>query len=132
MMFPQERLQVRCRHRQDGVIDGRSFSPKVDQVGQLVLFQLFAGLRVIQWIERHGVTAQLHPHQHENRQAFEQRRAFFVLSLIVSMFVSRMTAAPDEQATVKLGDISFGTNALFNALAAITVVTLVGLYAVLW
>ncbi len=56
----------------------------------------------------------------------------FLLSLVVSMAVSRMTAGPDEEATVKLGDIRFGTNALFNTLASMTVAMLVGLYAVLW
>jgi len=56
----------------------------------------------------------------------------FVLSLVVAMVVSRLTAAPEEEATVKLGDIGFATSALFNTMAAITVVILVGLYAVLW
>jgi len=56
----------------------------------------------------------------------------FVLALIAAMVVSRMTAAPDEERTVKLGDIAFGTSTLFNTLAAVTAATLVGLYVWLW
>lgn len=56
----------------------------------------------------------------------------FMVAIVAAIIVSRMTAEPDEESTVKLGDIGFATNALFNTLATITVFTLVGLYAVLW
>ncbi|MEM6585352.1 MAG: sodium transporter, partial [Pseudomonadota bacterium] len=56
----------------------------------------------------------------------------FVVTLIAAIVVSRATTQPDEEATVKLGDIGFATNSLFNTLASMTVVTLVGLYIVLW
>ncbi|MEL6530588.1 MAG: sodium/solute symporter [Pseudomonadota bacterium] len=56
----------------------------------------------------------------------------FLLALVAAAVVSRMSAAPDEERTVKLGDISFATTSLFNTLAAITVAILIGLYVVLW
>ncbi len=56
----------------------------------------------------------------------------FVLSIIAAMVVSRMTAAPDEERTVKLGDIAFATSTLFNTLAAITIAIFIGLYVILW
>ena len=43
-----------------------------------------------------------------------------------------MTGAPDEERTVKLGDIGFATTTLFNTLAALTVAIFVGLYVILW
>ena len=56
----------------------------------------------------------------------------FMVALVAAIGVSRATTEPDEEATVKLGDIGFGTNSLFNTLASMTVVILVGLYIVLW
>ena len=56
----------------------------------------------------------------------------FLVSIIAAMIVSRMTSAPDEDRTVKLGDIAFATSTLFNTLAAITVAVLIGLYVWLW
>ena len=56
----------------------------------------------------------------------------FVVGLIAAMAVSRLAAAPEEERTVKLGDIGFATNSLFNSLAAITVAILTGLYIYLW
>ncbi len=56
----------------------------------------------------------------------------FLLSLVAAAIVSRLTAQPDEERTVKLGDIAFATTALFNTLATITIAILIGLYAALW
>ncbi len=56
----------------------------------------------------------------------------FLVGLVAAAIVSRMTAAPDEEQTVKLGDIAFATSALFNTLATITIAILIGLYAYLW
>ena len=56
----------------------------------------------------------------------------FVVGLIVAMIVSRMTAAPEEGRTVKLGDIGFATSMLFNTLGMLTIAILVALYIVLW
>lgn len=56
----------------------------------------------------------------------------FLVALVAAAAVSRMTAAPAEEQTVKLGDIGFATSTLFNALAAIVVAILVGLYVWLW
>ncbi|WP_379545804.1 sodium/sugar symporter [Qipengyuania sp. DSG2-2] len=56
----------------------------------------------------------------------------FVVGLIAAIVVSRMTGAPDEERTVNLSDIGFGTTALFNGLAMLTVAILAGLYIVLW
>ncbi len=56
----------------------------------------------------------------------------FVVSLAAAAVVSRVTEAPDEERIVKLGDIAFMTNTLFNTLAAITIAILVGLYVILW
>ena len=56
----------------------------------------------------------------------------FMVSLVAAAVISRLTQAPDEERTVKLVDIGFATSTLFNTLAAITVATLVGLYAILW
>ncbi len=56
----------------------------------------------------------------------------FVVGIIAAALVSRMTGAPDRERTVDLGDIAFGTTALFNGLAMLTVAILAGLYIVLW
>ncbi|MEP0391802.1 MAG: sodium/sugar symporter [Erythrobacter sp.] len=56
----------------------------------------------------------------------------FVVGIVVAMTVSRLTTAPDEESTVNLGNLAFGTSALFNMLAMITIVILVGLYVLLW
>ena len=56
----------------------------------------------------------------------------FLVGLVAAAVVSRMTSAPDEERTVKLGDIAFATAPLFNALATLTIAILVGLYVVLW
>ncbi|ABC62808.1 sodium/sugar symporter [Erythrobacter litoralis] len=56
----------------------------------------------------------------------------FVLSIIAAALVSRMTGAPEEERTVKLGDIAFATSMLFNTLAMVVVAILVGLYIWLW
>ena len=56
----------------------------------------------------------------------------FVTSLIAAALVSRMTAEPESERTVHLADIGFATTALFNALSAVTIATLVGLYVWLW
>ncbi|MEM7688946.1 MAG: sodium/solute symporter [Pseudomonadota bacterium] len=56
----------------------------------------------------------------------------FLVALVAAIAVSRATAAPREDGPVKLSDIGFGTSALFNTMAVITVAVLVGLYAVLW
>lgn len=58
--------------------------------------------------------------------------AVFVGTIIAAMAVSRMTAGPDEEQTVKLGDIAFATSLLFNTLAMTVIVILVGLYVWLW
>ncbi|MEP0392498.1 MAG: sodium transporter, partial [Erythrobacter sp.] len=56
----------------------------------------------------------------------------FLGALVAAAVVSRMTAAPAEERTVKLSDIAFATSTLFNTLAAITMAMLVGLYVWLW
>ena len=56
----------------------------------------------------------------------------FVVALFAAIAVSRMTNAPDEERTVKLGDISFATTMLFNTLSMLTVAILVALYVLLW
>ena len=56
----------------------------------------------------------------------------FVVALIAAIVVSRLTAKPDEEQTVKLGDIAFATSMLFNTLATLVVALLVGLYVWLW
>ena len=56
----------------------------------------------------------------------------FVVSLIAAAIVSRITAPPEEERTVKLSDIGFATSTLFNGLAAIVVAMLIALYVVLW
>ena len=56
----------------------------------------------------------------------------FMLSIVAAAVVSRMTTPPEEQQTVKLGDIAFATSMLFNTLAMLTVAILIGLYVVLW
>ena len=56
----------------------------------------------------------------------------FLGALVAAAVVSRMTAAPDEESTVKLSDIGFVTSTLFNTLAAMTVAVLIGLYIWLW
>ncbi|GMN02138.1 sodium/sugar symporter [Erythrobacter sp. MTPC3] len=56
----------------------------------------------------------------------------FVVGIVTAAIVSRMTGAPEEERTVQLKDIAFGTTPLFNTLAATTVAILVGLYIVLW
>ena len=56
----------------------------------------------------------------------------FIVALIAAAIVSRITAGPREEQTVRLGDIGFATAGLFNALAALTIAILVGLYVILW
>ncbi|MEM9500815.1 MAG: sodium/solute symporter [Pseudomonadota bacterium] len=56
----------------------------------------------------------------------------FVIALISAVIVSRLTAAPDEQRTVKLGDIAFATSMLFNTLAALSIAIFIGLYVMFW
>ncbi|MBB3033841.1 sodium:solute symporter family transporter [Alteriqipengyuania lutimaris] len=56
----------------------------------------------------------------------------FVVALVASMLISRLTGRPREEQTVRLGDIAFGTNALFNTLAVLVIGILVGLYVWLW
>ena len=56
----------------------------------------------------------------------------FMLSIVAAAVVSRMTAPPEEEQTVKLGDIAFATTMLFNTLAMLTVAILIGLYVILW
>ena len=56
----------------------------------------------------------------------------FILSLVAAVIVSRMTQAPDEERTVKLGDIAFATSTLFNSLATLTIAIFIGLYVILW
>lgn len=56
----------------------------------------------------------------------------FVVGLIAAAVVSRVTAGPDEEQIVKLGDIGFATNTLFNTLATIVVAILIFLYVWLW
>ena len=56
----------------------------------------------------------------------------FVLSLVVAAIVSRITSPPDDEQTVKLGDIGFATSALFNTLSALVIAILIGLYVILW
>lgn len=56
----------------------------------------------------------------------------FLVGLVAAAIVSRLTAEPSEEQTVKLGDIAFATTALFNTLALITIGILVALYALLW
>lgn len=56
----------------------------------------------------------------------------FLVGLVAAAIVSRLTRQPDEDQTVNLGDISFATATLFNALAAITIAILIGFYVVLW
>ncbi|MEO1730303.1 MAG: sodium/solute symporter [Pseudomonadota bacterium] len=56
----------------------------------------------------------------------------FLLAIVAAAVVSRMTDAPQEEQTVKLGDIAFATRPIFNVLALMTAFMLVGLYAVLW
>jgi SSS family solute:Na+ symporter len=56
----------------------------------------------------------------------------FMGALFAAAIVSRATAAPDRERTVKLSDIAFATNALFNTLAAITIAMLLALYFWLW
>lgn len=56
----------------------------------------------------------------------------FLGSLVAAALVSRMTAPPAEEQTVRLGDISFATNTLFNTMGVLVVAILVGIYALLW
>ena len=56
----------------------------------------------------------------------------FMLAIVAAIVVSRQTAEPKEEQTVKLGDIAFATSPLFNVLALLTVLMLIGLYTVLW
>lgn len=49
-------------------------------------------------------------------------------ALIGAAIVSRFTARPAEERTVKLGDIAFAISLLFNTLAMPVVAMLVGLY----
>lgn len=56
----------------------------------------------------------------------------FMTCVIAAIIVSRLTPAPAEGKTVALGDIVFGTRALFNMLAVGVFLILVGLYIFLW
>ncbi len=56
----------------------------------------------------------------------------FVVALIAAIVVSRMTAKPDDERIVKLGDIGFATTMLFNTLSMLVIGILIGLYVWLW
>ena len=56
----------------------------------------------------------------------------FLLSIAAAAAISRMTTAPDEERTVRLGDIGFATSMLFNTLAVVVMAILVALYVWLW
>ncbi|WP_284124993.1 sodium:solute symporter family transporter [Parerythrobacter aestuarii] len=56
----------------------------------------------------------------------------FLVALVAAAVVSRLTAPPEEERTVKLGDIAFATTMLFNTLALLVVAMLLGLYIWLW
>lgn len=56
----------------------------------------------------------------------------FVGCVAMGLVFSRLAPAPSAERPVALGDISFGTNALFNAMALIVAVILAGIYVVLW
>jgi SSS family solute:Na+ symporter len=56
----------------------------------------------------------------------------FMLTLVAAAVVSRLTGAPEEERTVKLGDIAFATSMLFNTMATLTIGTLIALYVILW
>lgn len=56
----------------------------------------------------------------------------FMSCLVSAIVVSRMTAPPEPDQPVALGDISFLTRPLFNGLAVAVVLILIGLYIVLW
>ena len=56
----------------------------------------------------------------------------FLLSIVAAAAISRITAAPDEERTVRLGDIGFATSMLFNTLAVVVMAILVALYVWLW
>ena len=64
----------------------------------------------------------------------KQRRFWivFVVSIVAAAIVSRLMGEPDEEQTVKLGDIAFATTMLFNTLAMLTIAVLIGLYIWLW
>ena len=56
----------------------------------------------------------------------------FMVALLAAIVVSRATEDGSEDQAVQLGDLSFATNSLFNSLASMTILVLVGLYAFLW
>ncbi len=56
----------------------------------------------------------------------------FVVVLVASIVASRVTAAPEDERTVRLGDITFATTMLFNTLAMLTIAILIALYVLLW
>ncbi len=56
----------------------------------------------------------------------------FLLCLGVGVIVSLMTKAPEEEQSVDLADVQFSSGLGFNAMSALIVAILIGLYAVFW
>ena len=56
----------------------------------------------------------------------------FVLSTVLAVLVSLMTAANATKDTIRTDDISFRTSTTFNIGAAIVVLILIVLYSVFW
>ena len=56
----------------------------------------------------------------------------FLACLAAGFGVSLVTPQNADNQPVKLGDIGFGTNALFNVIAAIVILLLVLIYAAFW
>ncbi len=56
----------------------------------------------------------------------------FMACLAAAIGASRLMPAPSAEKPVDLQDIAFGTRAIFNVLAIVVLVMLVGLYVLLW
>lgn len=56
----------------------------------------------------------------------------FVIALVAAALVSRVTGRPEEERTVRMGDIAFATSPLFNTLSVAVIAILAGLYVWLW
>ena len=56
----------------------------------------------------------------------------FILCLVAGVVASLMTKQTDKNQVVKMGGISFKTNALFNTLSLMVILLLVGIYAIFW
>lgn len=56
----------------------------------------------------------------------------FVIALVAAALVSRVTGRPEEERTVRMGDIAFATSPLFNTLSIAVIAILAGLYVWLW